>query len=127
MADKKPLKVMVAEDDSFLMNMYLAKFKQEGYEVIASADGVEAITSLKAGENPDIILLDIMMPNKNGFEVLDFINTDPKLKKTPVIILSNLGQESDIQRGKDAGAVDFIVKANISLEDIVTKIKKYTA
>lgn len=123
----KPLKVMVAEDDEFLMNMYLAKFKQEGYDVISVSDGVEAIDALKSGKVPNIILLDIMMPNKNGFEVLDFINKEEKLKGIPVIILSNLGQESDIRRGKEAGAVDFVVKANISLEDIVNKITKYTS
>lgn len=127
MANNKPLKVMVAEDDAFLMNMYLVQFKQVGYEVISASDGEEAINKLKAGKRPDIFLLDIIMPNKNGFEVLEYINKNPELKKIPVIILSNLGQESDIQRGKEAGAVDFIVKANISLEEIVHKIEKFTA
>ena len=116
-------KVLVAEDDRFLSRAITDKLSKEGFEVLNAFDGEEAI-KLAVSKKPDIILLDIIMPKKGGFEVLEGI----KIKggtKAPVIILSNLGQESDIIRGKELGAVDYMVKSNISLKEVVSKVRYY--
>lgn len=123
---KKKTKVLVAEDDQFLLKVYLNKFKMEDYDVISALDGVEAMKKLKS-EKPDILLLDLVMPEKDGFEVLCEMKMDPELKKIPVVILSNLGQESDIKKGKELGADDYMVKANFSINEVVDKVKEVLA
>ena len=75
--------------------------------------------------NPDLILLDIILPGKSGFEILEEAKTDPQASRAPVIIISNLGQETDIERGKDLGVVDYIVKARTTIDDLVAKIKNF--
>ena len=117
-------KVLIAEDDRFLMKMGQAKLTKGGYEVIPAVNGDEALSKAKK-EKPDIILLDIIMPQKNGFEVLELLRKDKKFKKTPILILSNLGQESDIKRGKELGATDYIVKSNMSISEVLKKVESY--
>lgn len=117
------IKVLVAEDDAFLSKAYAAKLKKEKFEVILASDGDEVLNKIKA-ESPDIVLLDIVMPKKNGFDVLYEIKQGQKTKEIPVVILSNLGQEEDIKRGKDLGADDYLIKSNIAIGDIVSKIKQ---
>lgn len=121
----EPVKVLVAEDDNFLMKVYQSKLIKEGFQIIAATDGEMAIEKIEK-ERPDIVLLDLIMPVKNGFEVLEEINANPELKKIPVLILSNLGQESDIEKGIQLGAVDFIVKSNMSIQGVVDKIRSLT-
>lgn len=121
----KPINVLIAEDDKFLRNVLQAKLAAEGFTVRIAADGEEALTAL-AAETPDILLLDIIMPRKNGFDVLE----DMRLKGgmgVPVVILSNLGQDEDVRRGLALGAVDFLVKSDHSLKDVVEKVKLYAA
>jgi len=120
-----PIKVLVAEDDKFLMKVYETKLSKEGFEFIPASDGAMAISKIES-EKPNIILLDLIMPNKNGFEVLETIKANPELKDIPVLILSNLGQESDIEKGIALGAVDFIVKSNMSIQEVVDKIRELT-
>ena len=86
--------------------------------------GDEALRKVKT-ELPDLVLLDLILPGKDGFMVLEEIKSDPKTKKIPVVILSNLGQESDIKRGKELGAIDYLVKSDIGLMDLVAKMKRY--
>jgi DNA-binding response OmpR family regulator len=93
-------------------------------EVILARDGEEALKFL-ADSRPALILLDLILPKKSGFEVLEKIFTDPQLKDMPVIIISNLGQTSDIQRGKELGAVEYFVKAKISIDDLILRIKEF--
>ncbi|HYD34899.1 MAG TPA: response regulator transcription factor [Vitreimonas sp.] len=117
-------KILVAEDDKFLGNAYRVKLAKAGYEVVLAADGNEAIEALKVSQ-PDVILLDLMMPIKDGFSVLTDIGSNPTWKKIPVIIASNLGQREDIDKGLKLGAIDYIVKSDMSLEDILAKIKQH--
>ena len=118
------MKILLAEDDKFISRAYSDGFKRAGFDVVAAFEGIEAIEKAKTGEF-DLILLDLIMPEKNGFEVLGEIKMDDKIKDTPVIVLSNLGQESDIERAKELGAEDYMIKANFSMTDVVDKIKEY--
>jgi len=121
-ADSKKI-VFVVEDDSFLVQAYQIKFEKEGMEVWVATDGEEALDFLKK-EPPDVILLDIMLPKVSGFSVLEAIRKDERWKGVPVIILSNLGQQQDIERGKALGVVEYIVKANAKINEVVEKVKK---
>jgi len=116
-------KVLVAEDDRFLSKAYGAKLKKEGFDVILAMNGEEAVEEAK-NKKPDIILLDLVMPRKDGFEALSDLKKDASTKSIPVIILSNLGQEEDIIKGKELGAVDYLVKSNIAIREVVEKIRE---
>ncbi len=119
-------KILLAEDDKFLATAMSDKLGREGFEVLHSANGVQALELARSG-SPDLILLDLIMPQKTGFEVLAELKLDPKLKKIPVIILSNLGQESDIEKAKSLGAVDYLVKSDVQMKEVVEKIKQVLA
>jgi two-component system, OmpR family, alkaline phosphatase synthesis response regulator PhoP len=123
-ASKK--KIILAEDDRFISKAYSAGLQSQGFNVITSYDGIEAVEAIKKNE-PDLILLDLIMPSKNGFEVLEELKLDNSLKKTPVLVLSNLGQESDVEKAKALGAVDYLVKSNFSMDDVIEKVKFYLA
>lgn len=124
MAKKEGKKVLVVEDDRFLVKAYEAKLKGEGFDVAVAHDGVEAMDYL-AKQKPGIVLLDLIMPRMDGFDVLEAMKKQSDLKKIPVLILTNLGQEDDRKRGLEFGAVDYIVKADYSLAQIVDLIKKH--
>lgn len=117
-------KILVAEDDRFLMKIYTDTLTRENFEVIQATNGQEAITKIKTNL-PDLILLDLVMPIKDGFETLEELKLDSKTKNIPVIILTNLGQETDIKRGKDLGAIDYLVKSDLSTKEIINKVKQY--
>jgi CheY-like chemotaxis protein len=127
-SEKGPIKakVLIAEDDKFLSKVLSDKFTRKNYTAIIASDGIEAINKIKK-ELPDIVLLDLVMPNKNGFEILEEVKTDERYKKIPVIILSNLGQKSDLERGKKLGVVDYLVKSNTPINDIVKKVEEVLA
>lgn len=116
-------KILVAEDDRFLASAYKMKLSKSGYEVILASDGEEA-TKMLSEIIPDLILLDLVMPTKDGFQVLKDINANEKWRKIPVIIASNLGQKEDIELGKKLGAVDYIIKSDLSMEELLAKIEK---
>lgn len=118
------LKILLVEDDPFLSNLLKVRLQRENIDVTLARDGEEAIQDLTANR-PALILLDLILPKKSGFEILEKISTDPQLKDMPVIIISNLGQTSDIQRGKELGAVEYFVKAKISIDDLVGKVKEF--
>lgn len=120
---EKGVKILIIEDDAFLQKILVMKFTKEGYDVVSTGDGAEAIPLMKA-ESPSFVLLDLILPNMNGFEILAEMMSDDKLKETPVFILSNLGQEEDITRAKDIGAIDFLVKTDLSINEVVTKVKE---
>ena len=114
------IKILVVEDDPALLNILSAKAKSLDYKIIGAKDGEQAIKKFKI-EHPDLVLLDIYLPLKNGFEVLKEIKI--KLKsKVPVIILSNLSESQDIETGKNLGAVDYIIKSDLTLKEIMVKI-----
>jgi len=114
-------KVLVVEDDSFLVGAYRAKLAKEGFEVQVATDGEEALNALKLF-TPDIILLDAVMPRKDGFATLEEIKKNDAWKNIPVIMASNLGQQEDVDRAMALGATDFITKSNMSIGDLVNKI-----
>ena len=119
--------ILLVEDDPFLSSVLRMKLEKESFKVVRAADGDEALNFLtEQGVKPDLILLDLILPKKNGFEVLETIRQDPLLEKLPVIIISNLGQPSDIERGKALGVIDYFIKARLSIEELVNKVKKQT-
>lgn len=123
MSEEKKIKILLAEDDKFIARAYTDGLTRSGYEVIAVTDGEEAVKKAKEN-NPDIILLDLIMPIKNGFEALEEIKADEKMKDVPVLILSNLGQDTDIKKGRDLGAVDYLIKSDYSMSEVIKKINK---
>jgi DNA-binding response OmpR family regulator len=117
-------KILVAEDDKFLANAYRVKLTKGGFEVQIAQDGQEALSAMKTAK-PSLVLLDLMMPVKDGFATLTEMKKDPELKNIPVIIASNLGQKEDIDRGMGLGAVDYVVKSDLSLDTLIQKIKGF--
>jgi DNA-binding response OmpR family regulator len=117
-------KILVAEDDKFLANAYRIKFGKAGYDVQIASDGQEAIDILGTFE-ADIILLDLIMPIKDGFAVLDELRKNEKWKNIPVIVASNLGQKEDIDKSMLLGARDYIVKSDMHLNEVLAKISHY--
>ena len=115
-------KVLVVEDDAFLVSAYKAKFAQEGFELEVASDGEDALKKLEEFI-PDIIVMDAVMPRKDGFATLEEIKKQEKWKNIPVIMASNLGQQGDVERAKALGAIDFITKSNMSMSDLVARIK----
>lgn len=117
------LKILVVEDDKFLRELITQKLIREGYDVKGAVDGEDGVIKIKE-EKPDIILLDLILPGIDGFEVLAKVKDDPELKDIPVLILSNLGQRDDVERGLKLGAVDFLIKAHFTPGEIIEKIEK---
>ncbi len=120
MADNK--KILLVEDDKMLADMYSTKFEKEGLHVMRAHDGAEGLDMIKQ-EKPDLVLLDIIMPKLDGFAVLKEIKADPELKKTHVLLLTNLGQSEDVTKGNELGADDYFIKANHTPAEIVEKVK----
>lgn len=120
----KMAKVLLVEDDLPLVKMYEVVLKKAGFELVIALDGEEGLVKIKA-ENPDVVLLDLVMPKKDGFTVLKELEEDSTLSKIPVMCLSVLHQIEDIERAKHLGAVDFLVKTEVSPEEIIDKIKKH--
>ncbi len=116
-------KILFAEDESVLQKTFEKTLRGEGYEMISALDG-EAGFNLAKKEKPDLILLDLVLPKINGFEVLKKLKEDPETKEIPVIILTNLEKMSDIDKALELGAVAYLVKVDYSLEEVVEKIKK---
>lgn len=115
------LHILVVEDDQFLSAAYKLKLEKEEFIVSLAQDGQEALDMLQT-LTPDLILLDLVMPIKDGFAVLSDLKESEKLRDIPVIIASNLGQDEEIKRGIAMGAVDYIVKSNTTLEEIIQKV-----
>ncbi len=113
--------ILVIEDTELLRRMYSDRLEQEGYRVLTAPDGAEALTILRSNA-PDLILLDLLMPRMSGLEVLDLIKQDPRRRDIPVIILSNLGQEEDIKRGIEMGAIDYLIKNDVRPLDVTARI-----
>jgi len=119
----KDATILIIEDDKFLRDLTAHKLEKEGYAVIIAPDGEEAIKIMET-TIPQLILLDIVLPGIDGFEVLRQIKVVNSLKNVPVILLTNLGQQEDVERGKSLGAKDFLIKAHVTLDEIVDKIKE---
>lgn len=116
--------ILIVEDDVFLVKVYQVKLQELGVEVLIAQDGNEALKYLEK-DPPDLVLLDIMLPGVSGFDLLKAMRDNPRWKNVAVIILSNLSQTQDIERGQALGIKEYIVKANVRINDVVEKIKKY--
>ena len=123
MSEGRNIKILLAEDDSFLSSMYVTKLQLSGYEVEHAEDGQVAMEKMKNAK-PDLLLLDIVMPNKSGFEVLEEIKKNADLSDMPVILLTNLSQKDDVDRGLNLGANDYLIKAHFTPSEVVSKIEK---
>lgn len=124
--NEKKFKILVAEDEKFLATALADKLEREGFEVLRAPNGVEAV-AIARSRAPDLILLDLIMPLKNGFQVLEELRAEPRLAAVPVMVLSNLGQENDMAKAKALGAVDYLVKSDLELKTVVNRIKKLLA
>jgi DNA-binding response OmpR family regulator len=114
--------IMIIEDDRFLSSLMKARFEKDGFAVIQAFDGEEAIALFKE-KVPNLIILDLIMPKVTGFEVLQTISITPQLEKVPVVILSNLAQDSDIEKARELGAKEYFVKVKVSIDDLVGRVK----
>lgn len=118
-----PKTILIVEDDKFLRELIARKLLDEGYEVSEAVDGNEGIKKVKETK-PNLVLLDLILPGIDGFAVLSQMKDDPVLASIPVIILSNLGQKEDVEKGLKLGAVDYLIKAHFAPDEIIEKIEK---
>lgn len=116
-------KILFVEDDVVLLEVLQRFLAEAGYEVTVAKDGLEALSVLER-EKPDLILLDILLPKLDGFEVLKKIKSDSTKAQIPVVILSNYGSQEDMKRGLELGAIKYLVKASVAPEDIVIHVQR---
>lgn len=116
-------KILLVEDEEIISDLLQRKLEKEGYEVLVASDGEEGLKSIRETE-PDLILLDIIMPKIGGFEVMEEMNKDPKLKKIPVIIISNSGQPVELERAVELGAKDWLIKTEFDPQEVIEKVIK---
>ena len=119
--NKKAL-VLIIEDDSYISDMYKIKLESENFEVVTAKDGIIG-TRIIEKQKPDIVLLDIVMPKIDGFSVLKTIKRNPELKEIPIVLLTNLSQKENVEKGFELGADSYIIKAHFTPSEVVKKIK----
>jgi DNA-binding response OmpR family regulator len=121
-------KILIVEDEKVLVDTLKEEFEGEGFKVSVAGDGEEALSVMRSkSERPDIVLLDLLMPKMNGFTLLEEVSKDIKdnLKAIPIIVLSNLGQDEDLKRALSFGAVDYYVKSQHPISEVVEKVKQH--
>jgi len=116
-------KILVVEDEELIRNLLEKKLQREGYEVFAAENGIEGLEKMKE-VHPDLILLDILMPQKGGFEVMEEMQKDEELREIPVIIISNSGQPVELDRAKELGVKDWLIKTEFDPQEVLEKVKK---
>src|SRR3989344_267327 len=122
MAEGKKTKILIVEDEEILLTALSEELKQEGFEVVGAKDGVEGVAKT-VSEKPDLVLLDLVMPRLDGIEALKQMKDNPEIKEIPVVILTNLSDYDKVSDALSLGAMDYLVKANYRLEELVSKIK----
>ena len=120
---KNKTSVLIIEDDSYISDMYKIKLESENFEVATAKDGIIGIKMLEK-QKPDIILLDVVMPKMDGFDVLKIIKKNIELKEVPVVLLTNLGQKENVEKGFDLGADSYIIKAHFTPSEVIEKIRE---
>lgn len=118
------LKVLIIEDDSFLSDLYKIQFEKEGYKVVQSYDGLDGLSKISI-ENPTVVVLDLILPELSGFEVLERLKKDPKFSRLPVVVLSNLRDEEKMKKALTLGAVGYIIKPTLTPKQVVEEVGKY--
>jgi len=117
-------KILLVEDDEFLSSLIKNRLHRENFRVALATDGEEAIEALKK-ETPDLVLLDLILPKRLGFEVMEEVQNNPEIKRPPFMIISNLSQKEDVKRAQDLGAVDYFIKAQIMIDDLIKRVKAF--
>jgi len=120
----KKYKVLLAEDDEFLQRMYATKLISSGFEVIAASDGEQALEKALS-QKSDLVLLDLLMPKKSGFDVLKELRASKEFKNLPIIVLTNLNEPDDIKKAKEFGANEYVVKAHFLPSEVIALLEKY--
>lgn len=115
--------ILIVEDDIFLAEIYQKKFEMEGFKVSIANNGQKGLADIKK-KKPDIVLLDILLPKLDGFAVLEAVKADSSTKSIPIILLTNLGQKDDVQRGLEEGAADYLIKTHFKPSEVVDKVRK---
>lgn len=126
MDPNKKQTVLIVEDDEFLRSLAAKRLEKDGFNIQVAVDGETAVATAKEVK-PDVIVLDLLLPGLDGFEVLEKLKADEGLKAVPVIVFSNLGQKEDIERAQYLGAVSFLVKSNFTLDDLLEKVREQLA
>ncbi len=116
-------RILIVEDEEIMLDLLQRKLKTHGYEVLVARDGEEGLKSIKE-EKPDLIIMDLVMPKMDGFMVMEEIQKDEDLKKIPLIVVSNSGQPVELNRVRDLGAKDWLIKTEFNPQELVEKIKK---
>lgn len=122
MADDRKFKILIVDDDAFILNMYVAKFTKEGHTVETARSGPEVLTKLKEGQAPDIVLLDIVLPGVDGLELLAQIRKEKIAPTTQFIMLTNQGAEEEMGKAKELGVLGYVVKADLTPSQVVAKV-----
>ncbi|MFA5029193.1 MAG: response regulator [Patescibacteria group bacterium] len=120
---EKAISILIVEDDIFLADLYRTKFELEGFKVFVGYDGEKGL-ELASKNLPQVILLDLVLPKMSGFQVLEALKNDKRLREVPVILLTNLSQKADVEKGLSLGANDYLIKAHFMPSEVVNKIKK---
>ena len=116
------MRILLIEDDPFFQKFYTFKLRESGFEIDVASDGVLGMDLVKK-QRPDLILLDLIMPNKDGFGVLQDLGADADLKNIPVLVFSTLSQEADVTKAKQLGAVDYVNKSFFDFDKLLQKIR----
>lgn len=122
----QPKRILLVEDDDALANVYVTRLQAEGFDTRRINNGEEALATVKTYQ-PDLVLLDIMMPKVSGFDVLDQLRRTPDTAKTKVIMLTALSQDSDKERAKQLGVDDYLVKSQVVIADVIERIRQHLA
>lgn len=117
-------KILIIEDDRFLIKLYANKLRREGFEIMEAISGEEGLNKILR-EKPDLVILDLVLPQKSGFEILSEIKMNSETKNIPVVILTNLGQETDIKKGLSLGAVAYLIKTDFSINQLPEIVKEH--
>lgn len=116
--------IMLVEDDAFVVDIYRKKLQEEGFDIAVASDGTEALEKLQAGSiKPDLILLDIIMPQMNGLDLMKKMKADDNLNKIPIILLTNVSQKEDVDTGLELGAKDYLIKSHFTPGEVLSKVK----
>jgi len=117
-------KILIVEDEEIIYSLLQKKLSQEGYEVRVAKDGQEGIDKMKE-QKPDLVLMDIIMPRKSGFEVMEEMQKDEELRTVPIVVISNSGQPVELDRAKELGAIDWLVKTEFDPQEVIEKVRKH--
>jgi len=116
--------ILLVEDDPFLIDIYTTKFKEAGFSVEVASDGEEGLRKLSNEEKFDLLVLDIVLPKVDGWEILKKIESNEKLKKLKIVVLSNLGQKGEVEKGLKLGATKYLIKAHYTPSEVIAEIKQ---